>query len=220
LGDALSTLVNRNVIGADGLIDLLTLMGPLQPSGDLDSDFRGREFFQALRVLDHSRYAQQDPSYVSALRKLIWRRCLIKDNWEARGKAAEESNGTSDFAARDTALGLTLVSCLAGETPSKSFLETSLTSSAEKLATNIESIYRPLSPAEAVMADSESDILLSRFRPEQKARLSTDLMRENEILHEYIEIGKLDFWFQDLLASTGSQTSGPIPDSGDNEADS
>lgn len=68
------------------------------------------------------------------------------------------------------------------------------------------------------MADSESDILLSRFRPEQKARLTADLMRENELLQEYIEIGKLDFWFQDLLASTGSQTSGSIPDSGDNEA--
>jgi nuclear pore complex protein Nup133 len=116
LGDALSTLVNRNVIDADDLIDLLTLMGPLQPSDDWDSEFRGREFFQALRVLDHSRYAQQDPSYVSALRKLIWRRCLIKDNWAARGKVAEESNGDSDIAARDTALAHTLTSCLAGKT--------------------------------------------------------------------------------------------------------
>ena len=218
LGDALSTLVNRNVIGADGLIDLLTLMGPLQPSDDWDNEFRGREFFQALRVLDHSRYAQQDPSYVSALRKLIWRRCLIKDNWAARGKAAEESNGNSDFAARDTSLGFTLASCLAGETPSEFFSRTSLTLSTEQSATNMQSIYRPLSPAEALMADSESDILLSRFRPEQKARLTTDLMRENELLHEYIEIGKLDFWFQDLLASTGSQAPGSIPDSGDNEA--
>ncbi|KAJ5134081.1 hypothetical protein N7526_005446 [Penicillium atrosanguineum] len=202
LGDALSTLVNRKVIGADGSIDLLTLMGPLQPSDDWDSEFRGREFFQALRVLDHSRYAQQDPAYVSALRKLIWRRCLIKDNWAARGKAAEESNGDSDFAARDTALGLTLTFCLV-----------------EQSTTNIQSIYMPLSPAETVMAGSETDLLLSRFRPEQKARLAADLMRENELLHEYIEIGKLDFWFQDLLASTQSQASGPIPSSGDGLAE-
>ncbi|KAJ6107930.1 hypothetical protein N7523_009253 [Penicillium sp. IBT 18751x] len=198
LGEALSTLVNRKIIGADGSIDLLTLMGPLQPSDDWDSEFRGQEFFQALRVLDHSRFAQQDPSYVSALRKLIWRRCLIKDNWAARGKAAEESNGHSVFTARDTALGLTLASCLA-----------------EQSMTNIQSIYIPLSPAEAIMADYETDILLARFRPEQKARLSADLERENELLHEYIEIGKLDFWFQNLLSSIGSQTSGSVPESGD-----
>ncbi|KAJ5665602.1 uncharacterized protein N7477_008050 [Penicillium maclennaniae] len=203
LGEALSTLVNRKIIGADGSIDLLTLMGPLQPSDDWDSEFRGQEFFQALRVLDHSRFAQQDPSYITALRKLIWRRCLIKDNWAARGKAAEESNGHSVFAARDTALGLTLTSCLA-----------------EQSTTNIQSIYIPLSPAEAIMADYETDILLARFRPEQKARLSADLERENELLHEYIEIGKLDFWFQNLLSSIGSQTSGSVPESGDALADS
>jgi nuclear pore complex protein Nup133 len=70
------------------------------------------------------------------------------------------------------------------------------------------------------MAPSETDVLLSRFRPEQKARLAADLMRENELLHEYIKIGKLDFWFQDLLGSAGSQVSGSIPDSGDGTAGS
>lgn len=69
------------------------------------------------------------------------------------------------------------------------------------------------------MAPSETDVLLSRFRPEQKARLAADLIRENELVHEYIEIGKLDFWFQDLLISAGFQVSGSIPDSGDGTAD-
>ena len=49
------------------------------------------------------------------------------------------------------------------------------------------------------MTDSESDILVSRFRPEQQARIAADLRRENEICRRYIEHGKLDFWFQNLL---------------------
>lgn len=115
LGDALSSLVNRKVVGAEGLIDLLTLLGSPQSPEYMDSELRGREFFQALRVLEHSRYAQQDPTYLSALRKLIWRRCMIKDDWAARGKAAEGTNGDTARASGDTALCLTLSSCLAGE---------------------------------------------------------------------------------------------------------
>lgn len=115
LDDALFTLFNRRVVGVDGLIDLLTLMDPVHHADEIESDFGGREIFLAFRVLDHSRYAQRDPSYLSALRKLIWRRCMIKDDWESRGKAAEGSNGTSDDSARDTALYQTLSLCLSGE---------------------------------------------------------------------------------------------------------
>lgn len=208
LGDALSTLVNRSIIDTDGLLDILTLIGYVEVPEEVDSDLCGREFYQALRVLDHSRYAQRDPSYVSALRKLIWRRCMIKDDWEARGKAAEGANGDSDSATRDTSLYQTLSSCLTGKLTVKHNPKfSSLTSSIEHTGSSVQSLYQPLSPAEALMADSESDILVSRFRPEQRARVTTDLQREDDILREYIETGKLDFWFQILLDSVEPQTS-------------
>lgn len=57
------------------------------------------------------------------------------------------------------------------------------------------------------MGESDSDILVSRFRPEQRARLTADLRRENDLLREYMDIGKLDFWFQELLSSVESQAS-------------
>ncbi|KAJ5397350.1 hypothetical protein N7509_005463, partial [Penicillium cosmopolitanum] len=190
LGDALSTLVNRSIIGTDGLLDVLTLIGYVEVPEDVDSDLCGREFYQALRVLDHSRYAQRDPSYVSALRKLIWRRCMIKDDWNALGKAAEGTNGDSASATHNTSLYQTLSSCLT-----------------EHSGSSLQSLFQPVSPAEALMADSESDILVSRFRPEQRARVATDLQREDDLLREYIETGKLDFWFQNLLESIGTQTS-------------
>ncbi|KAJ5570367.1 uncharacterized protein N7459_009797 [Penicillium hispanicum] len=187
LADALSTLVNRSVMGADSLIDLLTLIGSIHPSEDGDSELRGRQFYQALRVLDHSCYTERDPLYVLALRKLIWRRCMIKDDWEARGKVAEESNGASDDTPADTVLYQTLCSCLTEQAGARS-----------------TSLFQPLAPSEALMADSESEILVSRFRPEQRARVITDLRREDEILREYINVGRLDFWYQDLRASIES----------------
>lgn len=114
LGDALFTLVSRKVVGADSLIDLLTLLGPSQSSEYADTEIRGQEFYQALRVLDHSRYAQRDPTYLSTLHRLIWRRCMIKDDWGARGKAAERLSGDAVSNGCDTALSLTLSACLTG----------------------------------------------------------------------------------------------------------
>lgn len=49
------------------------------------------------------------------------------------------------------------------------------------------------------MNDSDAEILASRFRVEQRSRISQDLMKENQVLHRYIEHGKLEFWFNDLL---------------------
>lgn len=56
------------------------------------------------------------------------------------------------------------------------------------------------------MADSESEILVSRFRPEQQARVTADLKRENDLLRQFIETGKLDFWFNNLLASVKTES--------------
>jgi nuclear pore complex protein Nup133 len=72
----------------------------------------------------------------------------------------------------------------------------------------------PLSPTEALLADSDSDILVSRFRAEQKSRVALDLQTESNILRRYIEVGKLDFWFQNLRETAEAQSSGPSGTSG------
>lgn len=72
------------------------------------------------------------------------------------------------------------------------------------------------------MVNSESEILVSRFRPEQRSRIALDLKREDDLLREYIDTGKLDFWFKNMLSSVESQVvsgnSAIAPDLGaDNE---
>ncbi|KAJ5193740.1 hypothetical protein N7491_001071 [Penicillium cf. griseofulvum] len=192
LSDALSTLIDRQVVGADGLIDILTLMGPAQLADDGESEFVRSEFHLALQALDYGRYGQRDPSYLKALQRLIWRRCLIKDDWVARGKAAEGSNGNAHNSVADTALYRSLTACL--EEPRNA---------------GLHSLYTPLSPAEALMTDSDSDILVSRFRPEQKSRVASDLETENDILRQCIDVGKLDFWFQNLRETAEVHISPP-----------
>lgn len=214
LGEAISTLVNRQVVGADGLVDLLTLMGPTQISGDRGNELVKSESHLALQVLDYGRYSQRDPAYQMALQRLIWRRCLIKDDWVARGKAAEKPSGNLDGYIGDTALYQALIACLEGE---HSWLETPCDKLKSGDTNNISTeprasgrfIYMPLSPVESLMADSDSEILLSRFNSEQKSRVALDLQAENDILRRYIEVGKLDFWFQNLRETAGAQSSGP-----------
>lgn len=57
------------------------------------------------------------------------------------------------------------------------------------------------------MAETDSDILVSRFRSEQKSRVALDLQTENDYLRQCIEVGKLDFWFQNLRETAEVQTS-------------
>ncbi|CAI7642083.1 unnamed protein product [Penicillium glandicola] len=192
LGNALSTLIDRQVVGADGLIDILTLMGPTQLADDNEGELVRSEFHLALQVLDYGRYGQRDPSYLMALQRLIWRRCLIKDDWVARGKAAEGPNGSAYSSVADTTLYRSLTACL--EEPRNA---------------GLQSLYTPLRPAEALMTDSDSDILVSRFRPEQKSRVASDLQTENDILRQCIEVGKLDFWFQNLRETAEVHISPP-----------
>ena len=58
----------------------------------------------------------------------------------------------------------------------------------------------PLSPVDVLLSESDSNILVSRFRLEQRARIARDLSVENEVLGQYVEDGNLEFWFKDLLS--------------------
>lgn len=63
------------------------------------------------------------------------------------------------------------------------------------------SLYVPLSPMDVLLSESDSILFSSRFRPEQRARITRDLEKENEILCRYLEAGNLEFWFKNLLSS-------------------
>lgn len=203
LGDALAGVVTRQVISPDQLVDLLTLIDLAQLPNYSECELWGKEFFMAFRVIQLNRRYLRDPLYYSALQKLAWRRCMIRDNWKARGKAAEASYSEAETFLHDTTLFRTLTLCLR----ESMYLQHIYTGLQLTLCTenneenNRLSLYVPLSVSELLLTKSDSDALISRFRPEQHTRITRDLERESEILGQYLEEGMLEFWFKHLLAS-------------------
>jgi nuclear pore complex protein Nup133 len=52
-----------------------------------------------------------------------------------------------------------------------------------------------------VLNESDLDFILSTYPQEQRSRICRDLSRENDILRQRIEEGKLEFWYRKLLIS-------------------
>lgn len=52
-----------------------------------------------------------------------------------------------------------------------------------------------------MLNESDLDFILSSYPQEQRGRICRDLSRENDILRQRIEEGKLEFWYRKLLIS-------------------
>ncbi|THC93394.1 hypothetical protein EYZ11_007120 [Aspergillus tanneri] len=188
LSEALTRVITRQVVGVEQLVDILTLMDPSHDP-EFENEFVGKEFYLALRVIRLSPYAQRDSLYRMALQKLVWRRCMINDNWISRGKAVQETDGQFESFLYDTALSRTLTLCLQHRQTEDS---------------NYPTLYVPNYPGDVELTESDSKLLVSRFPPEQRNRISHDLDRENQILSQHVENGKLEFWFNSFLTSAHS----------------
>lgn len=62
-------------------------------------------------------------------------------------------------------------------------------------------LYLPTRPQDVLLNESDSALLSSRFRPEQRTRISHDLYQENAILSRYIEKEELGFLFKNIHES-------------------
>jgi nuclear pore complex protein Nup133 len=93
----------------DSLIDVLTLMDQV-PSHSLsteasgssgeDQQVFGRETNLALKVLNA---ADLEPEITDTLQKLIWKRCLLRDDWAYIGKTNYKSDRIVDEKLMSTA---------------------------------------------------------------------------------------------------------------------
>ena len=112
LGSALTKVVTRQVIGLDQLVDLLTLLDNTAQNHEYtQSELSGKEFYLALRAIRLGQ-REKDHVYAVALQKLVWRRCMIKNNWHTIGRAAESMGDEDQSIVHDTVLFRTLLLCL------------------------------------------------------------------------------------------------------------
>lgn len=184
LREALTRIINRQVVGVERLVDFLTLM---DSTGDTELDqneFAGKEFYLALRAIRLSPYGQRDPLYNAALQKLVWRRCMLKDNWMVTGQAVQEVDREFESFLYNSTLFRTLDLCLKDR----------------QNEDNNVSLFVPTSPRDVSLTESDLSHLVSRFPLEQRSRIGRDLERENETLSHNVESGKLEFWFNHLVA--------------------
>jgi nuclear pore complex protein Nup133 len=108
LRNGFSDLLSHRCIKPETLIDVLTLMDqipgesspvPVAGTHELDagsSNIYGKEFYLALKVLEA---ADLEDNQVEMLRRLIWKRCLLRDDWPTLNTTNEKSD-------RDMAEGL------------------------------------------------------------------------------------------------------------------
>ena len=101
LEQGLATLVAREVIGADRLVDVLTLM---DHHYDLEnpSELTGQEFYLALQVVQFVR--AEDMRRAELLERIIWRRCMIRDDWTVINDTQLKDDRAVEQSTGDTAL--------------------------------------------------------------------------------------------------------------------
>ena len=108
----LSKLVVRESMQADELINVLTLMDPVQFLEGEDDRIIGHEFYLSLRVLCLSDYSKSDPAYYEAFEKMIWWRAMIRDDWGAINQTENKGDQQVESEVHATALFTTLTECL------------------------------------------------------------------------------------------------------------
>ncbi|OJD17859.1 hypothetical protein AJ78_02100 [Emergomyces pasteurianus Ep9510] len=194
---SLAKLVARSPMEPEELINLLTLMDPVQflEGGEEEDSVAGHEIFFALTVLKLGNFHhpdQQGHEYRQGLEMLVWRRCMIRDNWEAINRTEKKGDREVESNVQATALAETMRQL------------------AEELGENVRITRQSYTPSRIL----ESNIFPTRFHaalpPDQQISFIQELDAEADLLRTYIEKGKLDEWFSWIISETRGRFSTPV----------
>ena len=192
----LEKLVRREVLADEDLIDILTLMNDLNHMLD-DENFAGQRFFLALQIAMQS--PAEDPSWAYFLRQLIWRRCILHDDWEAINNTEYKSDEQVIREAEETALFKTL---LAGFSDGIQAIIVNFT--VMLTFAGIFDKFSPLSPSELLEGDITPATLRFSERYESAPdavlqALCNDLTAEVTTLAKVNEKARLQLWWPGIL---------------------
>lgn len=103
------------VLSSEELIDILTLIRPDALLGNMHLP-SSNTYVLALRVLDLYRRYEPESGRLNYMNALIWRRCMIHDDWHRIGGTNHQHDGQVEQSARHTFLYKTLKQIMEGET--------------------------------------------------------------------------------------------------------
>ena len=105
LEGALAKVVKQQCLSKTELINTLTSMNCYaQP--DAPNPLAGTEFYHALRVVYTGNWESEFPP--KTLERIVWRRCMLRDDWIAINNTLDKEDETQERLARGTALFATL----------------------------------------------------------------------------------------------------------------
>ncbi|KAL8673485.1 MAG: hypothetical protein Q9168_002091 [Polycauliona sp. 1 TL-2023] len=99
-------LVEEKILDAEDLADMITFMD--EDGLDPDSDFANRRFMIAIQVVRLHEDSTGDLSCRELLEKIIWRRCIIQDDWPSINRTELKDDTQVENEAGATALFKTL----------------------------------------------------------------------------------------------------------------
>lgn len=197
LEQGLTTLVAREVISPDRLIDVLTLM---DHHYDLDnpSELTGQEFYSALQVVKIIR--MEDFAKAELLERIVWRRCMIRDDWIVINDTQLKDDRAVEQSTGDTALFTNLrVGYKSGRFERHGPYQPMNCGLSSVGFFKSPSSFAPLRPGEVLGAGSTAADLHDLFPEDLRGPIAADMRKEDERLRLYLERGRLDHWFSGVV---------------------
>ncbi|KAI9835558.1 MAG: hypothetical protein M1819_002009 [Sarea resinae] len=186
----IASLVSHQTMNPEQLINVLTLMDSTSKTEDThgEDSIAGQEFTLALQILRLSEKGM-NKDRKALMEKIIWRRCMIKDDWEEINNTANMDDAAVEQTTHDTFLFRTLRDC--------------------HLAHVYKNISVPLlSPDQVLGAGCEPRELRPLFGTKEDLvePVAHDLQAENDALQHYLDKGRLRDWYAGIVAAAQQNT--------------
>ncbi|KAI5306921.1 hypothetical protein KEM56_006439 [Ascosphaera pollenicola] len=182
---SLMKLSSGLALDAIELVDVLTLIKPDFLSGE--TNMSSNTYVLALRVLDLCRRTERDSSRLNHVEALIWRRCMISDNWRIISNTNHQGDDELEQKVRSTLLYKTL-SQIIDEHRQKGWQGSTGLPTPTQLCSNTSSVHRP-------------ELDLTR---EKQARVVHAINWEVKVLKDHVEHDRLESWFSWILKTVAS----------------
>ena len=191
LRNSICALINRQPLSPDGLIDFLTLADPYayEQEPETDPEIFGEEFPLALKIVD---ICDLPKVHKIALRQIIWRRAMIRDDWTILNKTANKSDeDVQETMQRSTLFKTILPIYFEAAHQDHSNLEG---------AQPVDPVSNIFSPSQILEESPFPVVLQEQFKGAEKEieAVKKDFEKEQATLRKYVEKAQLELHFNGL----------------------
>ena len=193
----MAKLISCQVLDAEDIIDLITLINDDTQHLD-EQGFSHQRFYLALKVLALSGLEKSDPRRHELHEKIIWRRCMLNDDWKALNQTEAKDDKAVISETGATALFRTLKAGF--EDGMSHWSEFSSRPETNMAHIGTFNILHPIPPSAILTAGTTVASLRTSSRYAKTSdsalkALAHDLEKEDRKLEDALEKGRLEKWW-------------------------